>query len=596
MTPTIPADRYCTYSPLRRAELGEAKSAPAKLELTSGLKIVTDIYLKVYLYFYLNSVKMKKINSLIILILFPFLSLFSQNEKEIKTVIKHITVYPDRAQLNHETAVEIPAGRTTLKFTGLSPYIDDRSIQVKGFGDFTILSVNQQNNYLQNLEDSPEFKNFRNQIEALQIKVEDEKAAISVLKEKEAFLVANRAILVKETTFSIEQLKSVMDLYTNNMDQVTTTILKKTRLIKEYEKQIAALQQQIADRTGKQQLPSGEILVSVTSEKPLSGKMTLSYVVSNAGWFPSYDIRVDDITKPVNIFYKANVFQNSGVAWKDVRLSFSNANPWIAGNVPELNPWFIDFYTPPPQIRIRGTASGVKRSEAPQMMEIATDESVMAAKVAEAAPVLVEKQIGETSITFDVAVPYSIASDGKVQTIEIQRTSIPAEYKYVTVPKMSPLAYLTGNITNWAEMSLQSGEATLYFENTFVGKSYLNINQLSDTLELSLGTDNSILVKREKRKDFTSRRVLGANKTETYSFLITIRNNKRIPVKLNLQDQIPISSNSGITVEALELSGGRHNTQTGEINWDLEIKSQETKEIVLTYSVKYPKDRTVILE
>jgi len=539
---------------------------------------------------------MKKINSLILLVLIPFLCLHSQNEKEIKTVIKHITVYPDRAQLNHETPVEIPAGITILRFTELSPYIDAKSIQVKGLGDFTILSVNHQNNYLQNLEDSPEFKNIRNQIEALQIKVEDEKAAISVLKEKEAFLVANRAILVKETTFSVEQLKSVMDLYTNNMDQVTTAILKKNRLIKEYEKQIAALQLQIADRTGKQQLPSGEISVSVSSEKPLSGRMNLSYVVSNAGWYPSYDIRVDDITRPVNIFYKANVFQNSGVAWKNVRLSFSNANPWIAGNVPELYPWFIDYYTPPPPIRIRGVASGVKKAEAPQTMEMAADQSVMMAKVAEAAPVLVEKQIGETTITFDVAVPYSIESDGKVQTIEIQRTSIPAEYKYVTVPKMSPLAYLTGNITNWAEMSLQSGEATLYFENTFVGKSYLNINQLSDTLELSLGTDNSILVKREKRKDFTSRRVLGANKTETYSFLITIRNNKKNPVKLNLQDQIPISTNSGITVEALELSGGKHNAQTGEINWDFEIKPQETKEIVLTYSVRYPKDRTIILE
>jgi hypothetical protein len=103
--------------------------------------------------------------------------------------------------------------------------------------------------------------------------VEDEKAAISVLKEKEAFLIANRAILVKETSFSIEQLKGVMQLYTDNMDQVTTTVLKKNRLIKDYEKQITALQKQIADRTGKQQLPSGEISVSVSCEKPLSGNL-----------------------------------------------------------------------------------------------------------------------------------------------------------------------------------------------------------------------------------------------------------------------------------------------------------------------------------
>jgi uncharacterized protein (TIGR02231 family) len=204
--------------------------------------------------------------------------------------------------------------------------------------------------------------------------------------------------------------------------------------------------------------------------------------------------------------------------------------------------------------------------------------------------------VGETTITFDIALPYSVASDGKIQTIEIQRSSIPAEYRYVTIPKVSPLAYLTGNITNWAEQSLQSGEATLYFENTFVGKSFLNVNQLTDTLTLSLGNDNSILVKREKRKDYTSKRVIGTNKTDIFSFLITIRNNKTTPVKIGLKDQIPVSSNSSITVEAQELTGGRFNSQTGEVRWDLDIKPQETRQIILTYSVKYPKDRNVILE
>jgi uncharacterized protein (TIGR02231 family) len=122
------------------------------------------------------------------------------------------------------------------------------------------------------------------------------------------------------------------------------------------------------------------------------------------------------------------------------------------------------------------------------------------------------------------------------------------------------------------------------------------VNQLKDTLTISLGTDNSILVKREKRKDFTSRKVIGANRTDTYSFLITLRNNKPNPVKITLSDQIPVSSNSSINVEAVELTGGKINQQTGEIVWDLDIKSQETKQIVLTYSVKYPKDKTVILE
>jgi uncharacterized protein (TIGR02231 family) len=129
-----------------------------------------------------------------------------------------------------------------------------------------------------------------------------------------------------------------------------------------------------------------------------------------------------------------------------------------------------------------------------------------------------------------------------------------------------------------------------------VGKSTLNVNQLKDTLTISLGTDNSILVKREKRKDFTSKKVIGANKTDTFSFLLSIRNNKSNMVKITLNDQIPVSSNSDINVDPIELSGGKIDRQSGEIKWEFEIKPQETKQVILTYSVKYPKDKTVILE
>jgi uncharacterized protein (TIGR02231 family) len=277
-------------------------------------------------------------------------------------------------------------------------------------------------------------------------------------------------------------------------------------------------------------------------------------------------------------------------------MSFSNATPWVSGNVPELNPWFIDYYVPVPEPRIRGLASGANQKSARAVSEISVMDTAEEMNRAEAAPIAVEKQVGETTVTFDITEPYTLQSDGKVQTIEIQRTTTPAEFKYVTVPKLSPSAYLTGNITDWAKQNLIGGEATLYFENTFVGKSYLNVNQLKDTLTVSLGTDNSILVKRDKRQDFTSTRVLGSNKTETYSYLLTIRNNKGNPVRITVNDQIPISSNSGIEVNAFELSGGKHNSQTGAVRWDLEIKPQETRQLILTYSVKYPKDKTVILE
>ena len=537
---------------------------------------------------------MKKVIIISVLILSYAACSNAQVSRDIKAEINHVTVFPDRAQIEHEAQISLLPGKTLLKLSELSPYIDAQSVQVKGFGEFTILSVNHQNNYLDNLEDAPDLKNIRSQIEALQIKVEDEKAAISILKEKEAFLVANRAILVKETTLTPEQIRSIIDLYTSNMDQVIMTTLKKTRLIKEYEKQIEALQQQANNKMTRQQLPSGEISVTVSSDKQLTGKLLFSYVAGNAGWYPSYDIRVQDIKNPVTIFYKANVYQNSGVAWNDVKLTFSNATPWISGNIPVLYPWFIDFYNPVHVV----TAYGINRSKATMSEKLVAPQAIMADEIAveESVPVVVEKQIGTTTISFDVNVPYTIPSDGKIQTIEIQRLTAPADYKYVTLPKLSTLAYLTANVADWSKLSLQNGEATLYFENTFVSKTNLNVSQLTDTLLLSLGNDNSILVKREKRTDFTSKKTIGANKTETFSFLTTIRNNKTAPVKITLDDQIPVSSNSGISVDAVELSGGRHNIQTGEIKWDLELKPQETKQVVLTYSVKYPKDKSVVLQ
>ena len=537
---------------------------------------------------------MKKLLVLSIFIFSFAFCISAQSEKSIKAEIKHVTVFPDRAQVDHETGISLLPGKSVLKLSGLSPYIDEQSIQVKGYGEFTILSVNHQNNYLQNLEDSPEVKSIRNQIEDLQTKVEDENAAIGILKEKEAFLIANKALLIKETSVTAEQFKNIMDLYTNNMDQVTMTTLKKQRLIKDFNKQIAALQQQITTKLGKQQLPSGEILVTVTSDKQLTGKLTFSYVVTNAGWYPSYDIRLDDIKNPVTIFYKANVYQNSGNDWNDVKLSFSNATPWITGDIPVIYPWFIDFYSPQ-SYSLNSRASGI-RSEAPAAMERAAEKKISVKDEIEAAPVIVQKQVGETTIVFDLGIPYSVASDGKIQTVEIQRLSAPSDYKYVTTPKFSQKAYLTANVIDWAKLSLQTGDATLYFENSFVGKSTLEVNQLKDTLTLSLGTDNSILVKREKRKDFTSKKVLGANKTDTYSFLLTVRNNKSNPVEITINDQIPVSSNSSINVDPVELSGGKLNQMTGEIKWDLDMKPQENKQIVLTYSVKYPKDKVIILE
>lgn len=515
-------------------------------------------------------------------------------EKYIVSTVSQVTVFRQGAQLYGELPFSVQSGTVDIVAGGLSPYIDPNSIQVKGEGDFMIMGVNHRNNYLENPAETEVITALRKKIEALSDKIEDEKTAIDVLLEKELFLKSNYDVVTNKSTITPEQLKALLDIYSTNTESVKTAILKKKRLIKDYEEERKQLENQLATTVDKSKLPTGEIVVTVTGTKAATGKLKLSYVVMNAGWYPAYDIRVDDISSPASIIYRANIWQNSGIDWKDVKVSLSNASPMTAGALPTLNPWFVDFYQPVAYqelnetIRIRGTKS------MPAARDAKAEEQMM--MDAESAPLPVTVSESTISFSFDVNVPQTILSDGKPEVVELQRLTVPATYSYAATPKLATSAYLMGYITEWDMYNLLPGESNIYFSNTFTGKGYINTAELTDTLPVSLGADNNITIKREKRKDFTSQKLIGANRIETLSFLISVRNNKSQAATVKLRDQIPLSQNSDITVDAVELTGGILNRVTGEIVWDLKVEPRQTKEIILTYSVKHPKDQKVILE
>jgi uncharacterized protein (TIGR02231 family) len=513
-------------------------------------------------------------------------------EKYITSAVSQVTVFRQGAQLYGELPFQVQSGTIDIVAGGLSPYIDPNSIQVKGEGDFMIMGVSHRNNYLENPTETEAITLLREKIEALTVKIENEQTAVDVLLEKELFLKSNYDVVTNKSTITPDQLKVLIDLYSSNIESVKMAVLKKNRVIKEYNEEKKKLESQLAATVDKSKLPTGEIVMTATGTKASSGKIKLSYVVMNAGWYPAYDIRVDDISSPASIIYRANIWQNSGIDWKDVKVSLSNASPMTAGALPTMNPWFIDFYNPQMYNEIMVRGYGTKSQ--PAARDAKAEEQMM--MDAESAPLPVTVSESTISFSFDVNVPQTILSDGKPEVVELQRLTVPATYSYAATPKLATSAYLMGYITEWNQYNLLPGESNIYFSNTFTGKGYINTAELTDTLPVSLGADNNITVKREKRKDFTSQKLIGANKVETMSFLISVRNNKSIAATVKLRDQIPLSQNSDITVEAVELTGGILNRVTGEIIWDFRVEPRQTKEIILTYSVKHPKDQKVILE
>ncbi|MBL7764151.1 MAG: mucoidy inhibitor MuiA family protein, partial [Chitinophagaceae bacterium] len=201
----------------------------------------------------------------------------------------------------------------------------------------------------------------------------------------------------------------------------------------------------------------------------------------------------------------------------------------------------------------------------------------------------------ELNVTFDIDLPYDVPTNGKEQTATLKEYSIGSHYKYYSVPRLDKDAYLLAEVADWEKLNLLPGDANIIFEGTYVGKSFIDPNSTFDTLNLTLGRDKRVVVKKEKLVDYSSVKFLGSNKLQKLTYEITVKNNKKDTVKMLLKDQYPLSTLKEIEVELTEDGGAAVNTDIGVLTWKLELAPGESKKIRFAYSVKYPKDRALNL-
>ena len=201
----------------------------------------------------------------------------------------------------------------------------------------------------------------------------------------------------------------------------------------------------------------------------------------------------------------------------------------------------------------------------------------------------------EFMINYDIAVPYDIPGNGKLQLIDLNNYNINADFKYYSAPKLSDETYIVATLSDYEKYNLLPGEATVTFNNTYVGKTYIRPNDTENQITLTLTTEPRVTVKREKQRDFCSTKQVGNSTTETRSYLITVRNNLNRNAKLTLKEQYPISNNKDIEVKVTEVkpTATYDKTDIGVLTWDMELNAGETRTFVVTYSVKYPKDRVL---
>jgi len=603
-----------------------------------------------------------------------------ETSRDIESSVSEATVYLEGAQLLRQKWIDVPAGTTIIRFISLSDDIDEKSIQAKVAGNVTVLSVNHQLNYskLQQLTDQSQ--SIKNQIDAIDAEVEELDMKLQVLQEELVFLTENRQLAGKDQAISVASLKEADSYYQSRMTTIKSEELAHRRELTKLALKRGNLESQLAGVSTKTAPPTGEIEVKVNAKVACRANFQISYLVKKAGWFPSYDIRANSISEPIDVVYKANVFQNTGEDWQKVKLIFSTGNPQKSGVAPQLQTYLLDYYLRPPvyhqpasgafegtvldeslnpvigaSIIVPGTTIGtisdvnghfsltlpanttqvnvsfigyktkampvstnqgtvVLEADVSQLDEVVVvgygtssdsdySPSVYSARPAaprkaklESLPVDMTTRQTQTSVLFQIEMPYTVASDNKHMAIDMQHISMDAGFEHYAVPKIEKDAFLLAHITNWEQYNLLGGEANIFFEGTYTGKTIIDPSSFKDTLTLSLGRDKSIVICREKAKDYKSRQMIGSKVVEERNWVISVRNPKAQLVHLTLMDQIPVPYRDEIEVGKVELSGAELDKKTGAVKWQLELNPDESKKLELKYQVKYPKDRNLMIE
>lgn len=640
------------------------------------------------------------------------------NEKPIKSKINEVTIFTIGAQVSRDVKMALTKGENTLAFEGLSPGLDEKSIQFFADGDISILSLNYEIRYDEATEARKlEAQSLSAKLKSLQEDIDEQNDLLVVTKREEDVLLANTDFDIWEGINTLE-LKQGLDLVRTRL----TEIKKLQRKAKEQIDLVNIERQKVLNRLSEMRIedakPIGVLVVKVDAAAAINSKGHISYVVADAGWEPYYDLRVEDISKPLKIEYKAKVYQKTGEDWEDVKITLSTGNPYESGSLPTLEPWYLNFVNPgyynqnsrptsPQKGGVTGEFQGVvidaksgesipfanvvlmdnnrrvvqgvttdidgkfkvRANSAVTLMEVSfvgynkyttslndynrfqtirlsesvnqleevvitydapmlerrtysedivnmavrdvTSVAATAGGVSSSGKVFVNERYSDgvkvsggtikisqnpVNLKFDVKTSYDIPSDGEQYKVAITEYEKEADYLYKAVPKLNEHAFLTASITNWEELNLMNGNAGIYFEGTYLGETSLNPKESGDTLSISLGKDENIVVLREAIVSKEGSRVWSNRKEEKFHYEIKVRNNKAVAMKLEVMDQFPVSGNDEIAVERVESSLGEVDDKSGKITWKFKLEPKEEKKLDLKYNVRYPKGRTINLK
>ncbi|WP_286925668.1 DUF4139 domain-containing protein [Flavobacterium sp. UBA4197] len=508
--------------------------------------------------------------------------------------VKDVTVYFNAAEIAQSATVNIPAGTHEIVIKNIANYLNENSVQIGAPSTVTVLSTQFTNDYISEYdldESSPAIKKVRDSIKLVQKDLE----RLANIKTSEIktieMLDKNQQIYGQNSGLNVSELMKMVEYYKSKRTEISNSVNAITEKEKNLNALLTKLNSKLEINTNKEEKnASGKLVLQVMNQTAGNIPLEISYLTNNARWVPFYDLRADNVTSPINMMYKAQIVQNTGVDWKKVKLTLSSGMPNQNNLAPTIRPWFLAYQQP-----LYNNADYARKELQEVVVTSAPSLRGKASGIAAASSVSDYTLINENqlNISFDIDIPYDILSNGKVHSVALKEIQLPATYKYYAAPKFDKESFLLAEITDYGKYNLLKGEANIIFEGMYVGKTVINPGQTADTLNLSMGRDKKVSITREKITDKSGTKFLSSKKEQTFTYDITIRNNKKEAIVMKLEDQYPLSTDKEIEIELKQKDGAKVNTESGLLTWELNLKPNETKKIRISYVVKYPKDKVM---
>ena len=415
-------------------------------------------------------------------------------------------------------------------------------------------------------------------------------------------------------TISSAEVLKLVEYYNAKIEKSKTGIFNYQQNNKQLHKKIEELKKRIAVMNinlSPASKPYGQLILQVMCKKTEEIPVSLSYYTQNAGWTPVYDIRVNSKTNKVKLVYKASLTQTTGIDWKKTKMTLSTGTPNFGVAAPVLSPWYLQLYVPELYKALQGRAAGINVNRN-TIQSFSNDKALSEVVVTDANgfyrqqkeeeetidPSTLQQYTtlneGQLNTNFEIDLPYDIDSDGQLHSVTIKDEEITCILKNYAVPRADKEAYLLAEVGDWQNLDLLPGDANIIMDDTYIGKSVIDPNTTADTLNLSLGKDKRLAVKRSLVKELSSLKTSGGNNRQYFTYEIIVKNNKLTDVNLLLKDQFPLSTIKEVEVKLEDNGGAMANEETGVLTWKINLKPGENRKVRFSYSVKYPKDKKIV--